>query len=385
MTPRPPHAAAALLLASLLPAIPVAAQTPIPVPDAPNATVHLLKADPALDAPARSAAALDAAAARHGGILQRAKPITSTVEGIPFHLQSAAFRDAPTRMMVYMTHTDRPGVCEVAVPLAEAARNARAVALACRAALAGLGGGSAPAGAATAPTATVAATPPVNAGPSAHAGNWSKVAGVYFRSTTGIGGGGMVTIAYEPVILFKDGSYYEIDDAALEDVDLAAERARYPRRFGSWTGGGNRFVLTQTGGKPHDYELQQGSFFKAFPAGAARLAGPFKATGGGGNAAVGGDVFILTQSMLNFGPDGRFSTSRETGALNSGNTTGVGSTVRAGARGGGTYSVDRHTLTLRHADGKTERRFFAFASAKTPPQVDTDMIFVGDTPYLLED
>lgn len=377
MTPRPPLAAAtALLLAT-----PLAAQTPVAVPDAPDAIVNILKADPSLDPAARAAAALEAAAPRHGGLLQRARPITSTVDGIAFQLQSAAFRDAPTRMMVYMTHTDRPGVCEASVPIADAARNARAVALACRAALADLGGGSA----APATTAAAAAAAPVNAAPAAHAGNWAKVAGVYFRSATGVGGGGMVTIAYEPVILFTDGSYYEIDDAALEDVDLAAERTRSPRRFGRWTGGGNRFVLTRPGGEPQDYELQQGNFFKAFPANAARLAGPFKATGGGGNAAMGGDVFILTQSVLNFGPNGRFSTSRETGALNSGNTTGVGSTVRGGARGGGTYSVERHTLTLRHADGKTERRFFAFASAKTPPQVDKDMIFVGDTPYLLDD
>lgn len=374
MTPRPPLAAIALALPAAL-----AAQTPIAVPDAPDATVQLLKADPALDPAARAAAALDAAAPRHGGLVQRAKPMTSAVGDITFHLQSAAFADAPTRMMVYMTHSDRPGVCEAGVPIADAARNARAIALACRAALADLGGSAAPA-----PAAATAAAP-VKAAPAAHSGNWAKVAGVYFRSGSGIGGGGMVTISYSPVVLFTDGSYYEPDDAALEDIDLAAERAAHPRRFGRWTGGGTRFVLTETGGKPNDYQLQQGNFFKAFPAGAAPLAGPFKATGGGGNAAMGGDVFILTQSILNFGPGGRFSTSRETGALNSGNTTGVGSTVRGGARGGGSYSVDRHTLTLRHADGKTERRFFAFASHKTPPQVDKDMIFVGDTPYLLDD
>lgn len=373
MTPRP------LLAAALLAAAPLAAQTPIAVPGANDAALTLLPADAALDASARAGAALDAAARRHGGVAQRARPITSNVDGITFHLQSAAFRDAPTRMMVYMTHTDRPGVCEAAVPIASAGRSARAIAVACRTALAELGGGKAPA-----PTAT-AAPPPAKAAPAAHAGNWSKVAGVYFRSTTGFGAGGMVTVAFEPLILFNDGSYYEIDDAALEDTDLAAERAAHPRRFGRWTGGGTRFVLTGTSGKPQDYQLQQGSFFKAFPAGAAPLAGPFKATGGGGNAAMGGDVFIMTQSILNFGAGGRFTTDRFAGAMNSGNTTGVASTVRGGGKGGGTYSVDRHTLTLRHADGKTERRFFAFSSHKTPPQVDKDMIFVGDTAYVLDD
>lgn len=367
-----------LLAFALIAATPLAAQTPIAVPGASDAALMLLRADATIDPAARAATALDAAARRHGGVAQRARPITSNVEGVTFHLQSATFRDAPARMMVYMSHTDRPGVCEAAVPIASASRNARAIALACRGALADLGGGKAPAPA-------TAAAPPIKAGPAAHAGNWSKVAGVYFRSTTGFGAGGMVTVAFEPLILFTDGSYYEIDDAALEDTDLAAERAAHPRRFGRWTGGGTRFVLTGTGGKPNDYQLQQGSFFKAFPAGAAPLSGPFKATGGGGNAAMGGDVFIMTQSILNFGAGGRFTNDRFAGAMNSGASTGVGSTVRGGGKGGGTYSVDRHTLTLRHADGRTERRFFAFSSHKTPAQVDKDMIFVGDTAYVLDD
>lgn len=40
-------------------------------------------------------------------------------------------------------------------------------------------------------------------------------------------------MTYVPVILFKDGSYYEIDDAALEDVDLAAARAAHPNLWGN--------------------------------------------------------------------------------------------------------------------------------------------------------
>ncbi|BCM86822.1 hypothetical protein [Methylobacterium indicum] len=99
-----------------------------------------------------------------------------------------------------------------------------------------------------------------------HAANWAEVEGVYFRSTTGVGVGGMVVIEFEPLILFRDGSSYEIDDAALEDVDLAAERAATPRRFGRWTRSGDSYVLTGTGGKPQDYKLQDGSFFKAYPA-----------------------------------------------------------------------------------------------------------------------
>ncbi len=105
--------------------------------------------------------------------------------------------------------------------------------------------------AAVAPTATGNAPPVVVTEPPTeprHAANWAAVEGVYFRSTTGVGVGGMVVIEFEPLILFRDGSYYEIDDVALEDVDLAAERATKPRRFGRWTRSGDSYVLTGTGG-----------------------------------------------------------------------------------------------------------------------------------------
>ncbi len=180
--------------------------------------------------------------------------------------------------------------------------------------LVGKGGRKASAARATAgdalPEAPVAPgnAPPVAAEPPAeprHAANWAAVEGVYFRSTTGVGVGGMVVIEFEPLILFRDGSYYEIDDAALEDVDLAAERAAKPRRFGRWTRSGDSYVLTGTGGKPQDYRLQDGSFFKAYPAEASErtIARSYRRMSGGGNTAMGGNVMIAVSNRYDFRSD----------------------------------------------------------------------------------
>ncbi|BAU89440.1 hypothetical protein MPPM_0835 [Methylorubrum populi] len=223
--------------------------------------------------------------------------------------------------------------------------------------------------------------------PPRHAGNWDAVEGVYFRSTTGVGVGGMVTIDFEPLIVLTDGTYYEIDDTALEDVDLAAERSAKPRRFGRWTRKGRGFVLTGVDGKPVDYAPGDGSFFRAFPAGAdERVARSYRRLSGGGNSAMGGDVAVAVESRYDFKADGRYGRGGSVGAVNSGASTGVGTAMgRRRAPEGGQYRLDRHTLTLTGADGRSRRLFFAFGSQKDPPEVDRDMLFIGDSVFSSDD
>lgn len=223
--------------------------------------------------------------------------------------------------------------------------------------------------------------------PPRHAANWDAVEGVYFRSTTGVGVGGMVTIDFEPLIVFTDGTYYEIDDTALEDVDLAAERSAKPRRFGRWTRKGRGFVLTGMDGKAADYALGDGSFFRAFPAGAEeRVARSYRRLSGGGNSAMGGDVAVAVESRYDFKADGRYGRGGSVGALNSGASTGVGTAIgRRRAPEGGQYRLDRHTLTLTGADGRSRRLFFAYGAQKDPPEIDRDMIFVGDSVFSSDD
>jgi hypothetical protein len=115
-----------------------------------------------------------------------------------------------------------------------------------------------PAGPAALPWSTPDASVPPR-----HAANWDAVEGVYFRSTTGFGVGGMMTIDFEPLIFLRDGTSYEIGETALVHVDLAAERTAKPRSFGRWKRVRGSFVLTDSRGASNDDKLGDGSFFRA--------------------------------------------------------------------------------------------------------------------------
>ena len=74
--------------------------------------------------------------------------------------------------------------------------------------------------------------------------------------------------------------------AALEDVDLAAEQSAKPKQFGRWSQSGDSYVLTGADGKANSYALQDGAFFKAYPAEQpAMLSTRYKRISGGGNTA----------------------------------------------------------------------------------------------------
>jgi len=219
-------------------------------------------------------------------------------------------------------------------------------------------------------------------GPPEFVDNWSHVEGVFFRVWYGSGVGGMVTVSYRPVVLFTDGRTFAIDDQALEDVDLAAERNARPRAFGTWSRSGQTYTIADDTGKAQALRLQDGAFFKAFPAEAAGpLSGSFQNVSGGGNSALGGDVMVGVSTAITFSADGRFQSGSSVSATNSGAQTGVSSAVGANRRHSGRYTVRNHTLTLDFDDGHQERHFFAFGSKKSPPQIASNMIFIDDAPY----
>jgi hypothetical protein len=216
-----------------------------------------------------------------------------------------------------------------------------------------------------------------------HSENWAEVEGVYFQATYGVGVGGMVVVYFVPVILFRDGTTYGIARAALEDVDLAAERAAKPHRFGRWTRAGDLYTLTDDRGRAQDHRLQDGHFFRAFPATPGEtFTQSYTRLSGGGNTAMGGSVMIAVSSRYDFRADGTYGRGGSVGATDSGGTTGVSSALASRrAPEGGRYALDRHTLTLTGPDGRVRRLFFAFSSHKDPPQIDRDMIFVGDDAF----
>lgn len=341
-------------------------------------SLGLIPADAGLAPDARLRAALAALAAAGGATAANTPPRDLAIGGEAFRASGVTFQSQPMTMHLLATREGVAAVCHIRLPAFSPRAAISAAGQTCRTALAAEGGAPAPRTTPAAERPAVASAPPVSAG--AHPENWSRVAGVYFRSTTGFGVGGMMIMDFEPLVLFNDGAYYEIDDAPLEDVDLARSKTAEPRRWGRWRGGGTKFALTDSKGQFDDVELQQGRFFKAYPAEAAGgLAGAYESMGGGGNSALGGGVTIAVSGKLAFSPDGRFTSGRSTGAL----SPGVTASARRG--GGGRFTVSRHTLTLTHADGRTERRFFAYSSEKTPPRVDRDMIFIGDTVHTLDD
>lgn len=367
---------------------PALGQTRVPVPGQPNVQLVLIPVPPGADVDSALPGVIEKVGAAQGGIGQHARPTQVMVQGKPVRVEAVSFNKLPSMAFFFLSAQGGRAICMAAIPLGQEKLAARATGEAC---LAALGGGvgtpnASPNPAPPRPANNKPAPPAAASAPPAHPENWAKVADVYFRSVAGVGVGGMMIMRFEPLILFKDGSYYEIDDAALEDIDLAAERARRPNDWGRWTRQGDRFVLTGTRGKPNDYALQQGQFFKAYPAnGSAQPLGSYKTIGGGGNAAFGGEVMIAIQNRYTFLPGGMFSTARSTGATNNGSVNGVGSTVAANRAGQGRYTVDRYTITLTQPDGRSQRRFFAFGSEKTPPRLDKDMIFIGDTVYTLDD
>ncbi|WP_238506012.1 hypothetical protein [Methylorubrum extorquens] len=88
---------------------------------------------------------------------------------------------------------------------------------------------------------------------------------------------------------------------------------------------------------------------------------------------------MTVESRYDFKADGCYGRGGSVGAVNSGASTGVGTAIgRRRAPAGGQYRLDRHTLTLTGADGRSRRLFFAYNSEKELPEVDRDMIFVGD-------
>jgi hypothetical protein len=294
-----------------------------------------------------------------------------------------SFHNDPATVHVLLTTDADSAICHMAAPIKTMTKAALVPALeTCAKALAhpAAAASSAPAPDSTLVVALLA--------PPRFAGNWSKVDGVFFRGTTTFGVGGMVIIDYEPLVLFNDGIYLEIGEAALEDIDLAAERKARPKWFGRWSRSGTGYVLTGADGKPRRYELQDGSFFKAFPADqGTALSVPYERISGGGNTALGGETMIAVSRKYSFTPDGQFSVEGSVGASTSGDLSGVASSVASQRKmtAPGRYILDRHTLTLIYPDGGQERHFFAFASKKNPPVLDTHMIFIDDSTFLSDD
>ena len=329
---------------------------------------------PGTDPGPRLMEAISRMESRLGSALPGEAPLIESMDG---HTLAAVFRRferEPDMIHVLLTTDVNSAICHVAGPMTDRLPAALPGAIqTC--------GGELVRAAATAAALALAGkqVAAASAADAAFAGNWSKVEEVLFRSAATFGVGGMVILEYEPMILLKGGTYYEVSDVALEDVDLTAEQSAKPKQFGRWSQSGDDYVLTGADGKANRYALQDGALFKAYPTEQpAMLAARYKRVSGGGNTALGGEVMIARSSIYTFMPDGQFQIEGSVGASNSGEQTGVASTVHSKSAMAGRYTLDHHTLVLTFFDGRQERHFFAYASKGNPPQLDPSMIFIDD-------
>jgi len=337
------------------------------------------KGGPAADPAGRLSAAIARLQGTLGSASTGPEPRVDTSTGTAIAFVVRSFGKDPGQIHMFVASESGSGVCHIRAPAkAESQSHIPQLLLLC------LANFDKPGNVTAMPAAPVAAAKPVavkTASNTRFQQNWTKVDGVYFRLIGTFGVGGMAAMNFEPIILFKDGTYVEMGDQALEDMDLAADRQTRPRSWGRWSKAGAAFVLTGSTGKSNSYALQQGRFFKAYPASAAKLLTAYKRLSGGGNAALGGEVTIAIKSKIAFAPDGRFVEASDVGAVSSGDMSGWATAVSGSNGKNGTYTVKDHTITLTYADGTVKREFFAFASKKTPPQPDPEMIFVGDSVY----
>lgn len=170
--------------------------------------------------------------------------------------------------------------------------------------------------------------------------------------TTGMGVGGQITVQHRGILLFVDGTA----SRALEGAPVAPAPADVdngdPRDHGRWRVDDGVLGVVWGDGESRQYR----TWWRARPAPAGfRMEGNFRAIGGGGNIALGGDVMITAWSTLEFASDGTFRAGSGAGATTPGIATG-------GRRdSAGRYEIDGHTITMIGADGeRTVATFFLF-------------------------
>jgi hypothetical protein len=188
-------------------------------------------------------------------------------------------------------------------------------------------------------------------------------------------------LQYHPVALFKGGTTFDLDDDAIDAIDVARSQAEHPTKWGRWRRVGQQYFLT-AGGDARENEWTLGSgFHPAFPAPAGgALTGLYKAVSG----STMGEMSTLLTSTLRFSADGRFTSGTDFAASGSGATSGVTMAGGSSRSAVGRYRVQRYHIDLIYDSGQTKSYFFGFGSSGAPPQVDRDMIFIGDTAYVLE-
>jgi hypothetical protein len=195
------------------------------------------------------------------------------------------------------------------------------------------------------------------------------IAGWYFRAVSGY----PAAISFEPVVLFKNGEYYEVGDEPLELLNVAESKGKRPKAWGKWRKTGKTFYLTNSQNKTYDYELGSGNWFPAYAyTGAVKLKPAYEKTSGGN---YGNGVNALSITKINFIDATHFSQGSN-GGITTANAAAWKKTADAG-----TYKMYGNTIVLTFNSGKTVKKSFALGATGSPARATNTIIFIGGDAY----
>nr|WP_067063051.1 hypothetical protein [Mucilaginibacter sp. L294] len=190
------------------------------------------------------------------------------------------------------------------------------------------------------------------------------VAGWYFRAVSGY----PAAIAFEPVVLLKNGEYFEVGDEPVELLNIPVSKSKRPNAWGKWKKNGATFYLTDNKGKTYDYELNSGNWFPAYPYSTAiKLKHAYEKVSGG-NYGNGTNALVIKK--ITFIDATHFSEG-----TNSGITTAAAKAWKNTASAG-TYRIYGNTIELTYSN-KVVKKSFAIGAEGSPPHPSVSIIFIG--------
>lgn len=195
-----------------------------------------------------------------------------------------------------------------------------------------------------------------------------EVAGWYFRAVSGY----PAAIAFEPVVLFKNGEYFDIGEEPLELLDIRASKASRPKAWGTWKKTGDTFYLTGSDGKSYDYKLGAGNWFPAYAyTGSIKLKRSYEKVSGGD---YGNGTNALVINKINFIDDTHFTQGTNGGI----STPNAAAWKKSGSAG--TYRINGNTIEF-NISGKVVKKSFALGAMGSPAHATNTIIFIGGDAY----
>ncbi|HEU0186082.1 MAG TPA: hypothetical protein VFS27_12255 [Blastocatellia bacterium] len=175
----------------------------------------------------------------------------------------------------------------------------------------------------------------------------AKIEGIYMHLTYSLMGvGGTLSMSYTPYLLLKDGTICKNLTTPPADLDVARSRQTQPNMWGRWEKSGTSIIVQWNDGKRETWKDQ---WYVTRPAGKND-----RLRGGYGFLTSGGSTTAVAANDIEFSADGSFVRK----GVVSDRHSPLYTTRRSESNG--TYLLDGHTIELRYADGKVERRAFFF-------------------------